>query len=100
MSNKKKENFNEWTFSGGIFYYKELDEGEFALSLKLRGVSKRVSAMSVQVTEISCLAEKPLLDELKQRDSQRNNLRFRDFPLTISLPLRAQILYDGYLSLP
>jgi hypothetical protein len=48
---------NEWTFSGEIFYLKEL-EGEFAISLKLRGTSRRKNAMTEQIAEVSCLGDK------------------------------------------
>ena len=54
-----KESQNTWTFSGELFYIRE-QEGEFAASLKIRGISRRKNASSSQIAEITCLAEKEL----------------------------------------
>lgn len=56
---------NSWTFSGEIFYLKEL-EGEFAVSIKLRGQSKRMGSMSAQIAELSCIAQKDFFDRFKE----------------------------------
>lgn len=55
---------NKWTFSGKIIYIKEL-EGEFFISLKLSGTSKRKNAFSEQIAKISCLGDKDFFNEFK-----------------------------------
>lgn len=77
--------YNEWTFSGEIVNLKELD-GEFAASVKLRGLSQRVGAASAQVAEIVCLAEKDLFAELK-----RTNVKVYD-KITLSGHLEQWLL--------
>lgn len=59
---------NEWTFSGEVFYIKDLDNCEFAVSLKLRGVSQRPESMSTQIVELSCLGDKNFKSELNKFD--------------------------------
>ena len=58
--------FNDWTFTGEIFYLKEL-EGEFAASLKLRGVAQRKGAVSTQIAEIPCLVQSALWEQIKKK---------------------------------
>lgn len=55
---------NEWRFSGELFYKKPLD-GEFAGSLKIRGLSKREGAMSAQLCELSCLVQQKLWEQIQ-----------------------------------
>lgn len=59
--------YNEWTFTGDIFYWKELDAGDFTLSLKLRGRACRVGTISGQIAEISCLVDNDLHQLLLDR---------------------------------
>ena len=54
---------NDWHFSGEIFYLKPL-EGEFAGSVKIRGLSKREGAMSSQICEMSCLLHQRLWEQI------------------------------------
>lgn len=44
---------NEFTFGGEVIYVKEL-KGEFSHFLKIRGISQRVNASSVNIVELSC----------------------------------------------
>lgn len=57
---------NVWTFTGEIFYLKEL-EGEFSASLKLRGTAQRDGAFSMQIAEISCLLQSKIWTQLKEQ---------------------------------
>lgn len=57
---------NGSTFSGEIFYLKEL-EGEFSVSLKLTGFSKRANAMSSHIVEVSCVGGKELYEEMRRQ---------------------------------
>lgn len=57
---------NEWTFSGEIFYLKELS-GEFSASLKLRGMAKRLDAMSSQITELPVLVGNTIYKALSEK---------------------------------
>jgi len=57
------DNKNNWIFSGEIFYLKEL-QGEFAASMKIRGIAQRKDAQSTQITEITCLMQQPLYNKL------------------------------------
>lgn len=57
---------NEWSVSGEIFYLKEL-EGEFAASVKLRGVAKRETGLSSQILEFPCLIEPRVYEDAKKR---------------------------------
>lgn len=74
-----KKIHNEWIFTGDIFYFKELETSEFVASIKLRGNAKRVNAISTQVAEISCLAEKSLYEGLKN-----NNIGMYSKNITLS----------------
>ncbi len=58
---------NGWSFSGEIFYIKEL-EGEFSVSLKLTGLSKRANAMSSHIVEVSCVGGKELYEEMRRQE--------------------------------
>lgn len=58
--------FNEWTFTGEIFYLKEL-EGEFSASLKLRGSAQREGSFSTQIAEIPCLMQPKLWEQAKTK---------------------------------
>lgn len=57
---------NEWTVSGEVIYLKEL-EGEFAASVKLRGVAKREGVFSSQILEFPCLMQKSIYEEAKKK---------------------------------
>lgn len=57
---------NGWTFTGEIFYLKRL-EGEFSISLKLRGSSRRKNAISEQVAEIACLGDDAFFDQFSKK---------------------------------
>ena len=57
---------NTWSFSGELFYIKELD-GEFAASVKVRGISRRKDAMSTQIAEMTCLMETMVYDTLIEK---------------------------------
>lgn len=56
---------NEFHFSGEIFYLKPMD-GEFTVSIRVRGLSSRAGAMSTQICELSCLGQHPVFDSMKQ----------------------------------
>ncbi len=63
---------NEWTFYGRLFYLKEL-EGEFSVSLKLEGTSKRTGSFSEQIAKISCLGDKAFYDLFKKAGIKVND---------------------------
>ena len=56
---------NDWHFTGEIFFIKP-HEGEFAVSLRVRGTSSRVDAMSTQICEISCLGQEPVFRKMRE----------------------------------
>lgn len=58
--------FNEWTFSGEVFYIKELT-GEFTGSIKVRGLSQREGAFSTKIVELPCLMQDRLWKQFKEK---------------------------------
>ncbi len=54
----QKLQYNEWTFSGEVIYVKELKNNEFAVSVKMRGASRRLNSSTSQITEFGCLIDK------------------------------------------
>lgn len=58
--------FNEWTVSGEVFYLKELN-GEFATSVKIRGVAKRQGVFSSNIMEMLCLMQKSVYEQGKKK---------------------------------
>ena len=61
-----KISFNEWKVSGEVFYLKEL-QGEFAASLKIRGVAQRPDVFSSNVLEFPCLMTERVYDEARRK---------------------------------
>lgn len=57
---------NEWTVSGEVFYIKDL-QGEFAASLRIRGVAKREGLFSSQILEFPCLMQKSVYEDAKKK---------------------------------
>ena len=57
---------NEWTVTGEVFYLKEL-EGEFAASVKIRGIASREGICSTQALELPCLLERRVYEEAKKK---------------------------------
>ena len=55
---------NDWHFTGEIFYLKPY-EGEFAVSIKVRGTSSRLGAMSTQICEISCFGQEEVFRKMQ-----------------------------------
>ena len=62
---------NDWTVSGRVFYLKQL-KGEFAASVKVRGVAKREGVYSSNILEFSCLMQKQLWEEAQQKGLRMN----------------------------
>lgn len=58
--------FNEWTFSGEVFYLKEL-KGEFAVSLQIRGIANREGVFSSSIMEFGCLMQEKVYAEAKKK---------------------------------
>lgn len=56
---------NEWTFSGKVFFLKELEK-DFAATVKLRGYWLPENAPA-QVVEIPCLMRKPIWEAAKKK---------------------------------
>lgn len=57
---------NEWSFSGEVFYLKELEK-DYGASLKIRGTSPRGdSVSSSQIAEITCLMTKECYESAKK----------------------------------
>ena len=54
--------FNQWKISGEVFYLKEL-QGEFAASVRIRGVSKRPNEQASKILEVLCLMTPTVYDE-------------------------------------
>lgn len=61
-----KVRLNEWSVSGEVFYLKEL-EGEFAASVKVRGIAKREAGLTSQILEFPCLIERKVYEDAKSR---------------------------------
>lgn len=58
---------NEWSFSGEVFYLKELDK-DYGASLKIRGTSPRGDSLnSAQIVEITCLLTKDCYKQAKEK---------------------------------
>lgn len=66
MKTENMISMNEWTVSGEVIYLKDL-EGEFAASVKVRGVAKREGVFSSQVLEFPCLMQSKLYEEAKKK---------------------------------
>lgn len=61
---KTFEMMNEWSFSGQIFYLKELEK-DYGASLKIRGSTNEDYRSGI--CEISCLVKKDVWDEAKKK---------------------------------
>ena len=59
---------NEWSFTGEIFYLKELN-GEFKASVRMRGSASRLDATyTSNLCEIGCLLTSKAYDEAKEKN--------------------------------
>lgn len=57
---------NEWTVTGKVFYLKDL-QGEFAASLKIKGVAKREQIFATNILEFPCLMQKEVYEDAKKK---------------------------------
>ena len=58
---------NEWSFSGEVYYLKELEK-DYGASIKIRGTAPRGdSVASSQIAELSCLLTKDAYEQAKKR---------------------------------
>lgn len=57
---------NEWKMSGEVFYLKEM-EGEFAASLKIKGIAQRPGLYSKNKLEFPCLMTASVYSDAKRR---------------------------------
>ena len=58
--------FNEWTVTGKVNYLKELS-GEFACSLRIKGVAKREGLFSSYPLDFPCLMQKSVYEDAKKK---------------------------------
>lgn len=58
------QNINEWRVSGKVFYVKEL-QGEFAASVKIRGIATRPDSYATNIMEVTCLMTKEVYEQAK-----------------------------------
>lgn len=62
---------NEWTVTGKIDYLKELS-GEFACSLRIKGIAKREGLYSSHPLDFPCLMQESVYAEAKQKGMKFN----------------------------
>jgi len=64
---QKFVSMNEWTFTGEVFYLKEL-KGEFGASLRIKGVASRLDAtFSSNLCEMGCLLTNEAYEQAKKK---------------------------------
>lgn len=51
------QRLNDWTVSGEVVFIKELEQDEFAASIRIRGYSRRYMNSAPQILEFWCLMD-------------------------------------------